>query len=130
MNTDNHKGIALCCALCTIIDFWITKRHDDVLGICELQFAFKEGHSTVMCNGTLKEMISHFKEHNSEDYVFLLDASSAFDRVEYGKLFQLLLDRLLPKLTIKLILDGYTRQQIYVQWSGVFIRSNDHHQWS
>ncbi len=57
----------------------------------------------------------------------------ALDKVEYGKLFQLLLDRKLPALIIIMILDGYSRQRIYVQWNGVLsdpiITTNGVKQW-
>ncbi len=72
-----------------------------------------------MCTAILKETISHYMKHNSEVYVCLLDAFKAFDRVKCGKIIQLLLDRKLPALIIRLILDGYARQRIYVQWNGV-----------
>jgi Reverse transcriptase (RNA-dependent DNA polymerase) len=49
-----------------------------------------------------------------------LDASKAFDRVEYGKLFQLLLDRNLPPQIIRLLLNMYTNQQVRVLWNGVY----------
>ncbi len=87
------------------------KKYSDVLRSCHLQLAFK-GHFTIMCTAILKETISHNMKHNSKVYVFLLDASKAFDRVEYGKLFQLLLGRKLPTLIIRSILDGYTRLNI------------------
>ncbi len=57
------------------------KKHGDVLRECDLQFAFKEGHSTVIA--MLKGTISHYMECNIEVYVCLLDASKAFDRDEY-----------------------------------------------
>ncbi len=64
------------------------KKYDDVLRSCDLQFDFK-GHSTVMCTAMFKKTISHYMVvHNREVYVCLLDASKAFDRVEYGNLFQ------------------------------------------
>jgi len=40
--------------------------------------------------------------------------SKAFDKVDYGKLFKLLIYRRMPSLTVKLLLDSYTRQQLCV----------------
>ncbi len=39
----------------------------------------------------------------------MLDASKAFDKVHFGKLFNLLIDRMLPAIVICLLLDNYTR---------------------
>ena len=39
--------------------------------------------------------------------IVVLDASKAFDRVHYGKLFRILLSKKLPILIIRLILDSY-----------------------
>ncbi len=85
-NGDNYRGIALSCALCQIIDIWIMKKYGDVLRSCDLQFAFKEGHSRVMCTAMLEQTISHYMKHNSDVYVCILDSSKAFDRVEYANL--------------------------------------------
>jgi len=48
-----------------------------------------------------------------------LDASKAFDHVECGELFQLLLDKFLPPHIIRLLLNMYTNQQVRVLWNGV-----------
>ena len=37
-----------------------------------------------------------------------LDASKAFDKVHYGKLFNLMLKRSVPSVIVRIILDGYT----------------------
>ena len=49
-------------------------------------------------------------------YSCLLDLSKAFDKVHYGNLFKLLIVRGMPGLIIRLLLDSYTRQQLYVTW--------------
>jgi len=48
----------------------------------------------------------------------MLDASKAFDTVHFGKLFKLLMDRKLPAMVIRLLLDNYTRQNICTTWNG------------
>ena len=51
-------------------------------------------------------------------YLCMLDASKAFDRVHYGKLFYLLRSRNLPAVIIRLLLDMYTRQRMCTSWNG------------
>ena len=48
----------------------------------------------------------------------MLDASKAFDRVKYGKLFNLLRDRKLPAMVTRLLLDMTTRQRMSTTWNG------------
>ena len=47
-------------------------------------------------------------------YSCFLDASKSFDKVHYGKLFNLMLKRSVP--SVRFILDGYTRHRMCAQW--------------
>ena len=115
---DNYRGIALCSALCKVIDLIIIDKYSDKLLTSELQFAFKPDHSTNMCTTIFKEVCSYYKSRNTDVYVCLLDASKAFDRVHYGKLFQLLSRRRIPVQVRRLLLDMYTRQRMQTVWNG------------
>ena len=56
-------------------------------------------------------------------YVAFLDASKAFDRVNHTKLFSKLLRPLglvLPKWIIKVLVQWYCNQSMYVRWGSVF----------
>ena len=78
----------------------------------------KDNHDTVMCTATLKETISYYTSRGSNVYACLLDASKAFDKVHFGKMFKLLLDKKLPAIVIRLLLDNCTRQKISATWNG------------
>ena len=81
--SSNYRGIALCNALCKVIDLWLLCKLENKLGTSELQFAFKLGHSTIMCTSVLKEIISQYRRKGSNVYVCLIDASKAFDRINF-----------------------------------------------
>ena len=83
----------------------------------DLQFAFKEHHSTVLCGAVLIETVSYFRERGSDVYCCLLAASKAFARINYGKLFNLLLRRGKLPIIVRLILLCYTRQSVSVEWN-------------
>ena len=71
-----------------------------------------------MCTSIFKEVCSYYTSRNTDVFVCLLDASKAFDRVHYGKLFELLRKRNLPPLIRRLLLDMYTRQRVQAVWNG------------
>ena len=68
-----------------------------------------------MCTVILKEVIHHYMKGNSNVYCCLLDASKAFDKIHYGKLFSTLLQNNI-NVYICLIVDSYVRQVFCVSW--------------
>ena len=46
----------------------------------------------------------------------LLDASKAFDRVQYGKIFALMLKRKMFGLVVSLLLDSYSRTTMHANF--------------
>ena len=117
--SDNYRGIALCSALTKVIDYIFIDKHSDVLQTSNLQFAFKQSHSAIMCTAMIKEVVSHYNARGSNVHACLLDASKAFDRLNHGKLFQLLLNRNLQAVVVRFHLDSYTRQIAYTQWNSI-----------
>ena len=57
------------------------------------QYGFKKSHSTVHCSFVVNEVIQYYKNNNSNVFVTLLDASKAFDRVEYVNLFRVIVSK-------------------------------------
>ena len=62
-------------------------------------------------------MIDNYNRNGSNVYSCLLDASKAFDKIHYGKLFNVLLRKDVPFCIIRILLDAYTRQQVRVLWN-------------
>ena len=116
-SSENYRAIALCSSICKVIDLIILDKCSDLLVTSDLQFGFKAKHSTVMCSAVFKETVSYYINRNSEVYSVLLDASKAFDKVHYGKLFNLLIERKLPYRVIKLLFDCYVNQNMCVSWN-------------
>ena len=63
------------------------------------------------------EIIDHYNFNKSDVGVLLLDASKAFDRVNYCKLFNELLKRNISPVLLRLLLYMYTTQSLHVKWS-------------
>jgi hypothetical protein len=112
----NYRGIALSSILGKISDAYILTRYDNLLSSSNLQFGFKAGYSTSMCSMILKETLEHYRRNGSTVYCTMLDATKAFDRVEYCKLVRLLLIKKLPPVIIRLLLQMYLFSFTQVSW--------------
>ena len=102
--------------MCKLFDYIIIDLCGDSLNTSEMQFGFKKNHSTTMCTVILKEVVSHYMEGNSNVYCCLLDASKAFDKIHYGKLFNMLLSKQISSKVLRLIMNSYNRQEACVSW--------------
>ena len=69
-----------------------------------------------MCIYTLKEFIEYYKFRGTTVYVTFLDASNAFDRLNYWLLFDKLIKKHVPLFIVKLLLFWYTHQKMCVRW--------------
>ena len=119
-NSENYRGITLSSVFGRLLDLIILNRYSDQLNSSELQFGFKRNRSTAMCSMIAKEVISYYTNCNSSVHCVFLDSSKAFDRIEYCKLFRLLLDRKISSHVIRILLNMFTNQQIRVLWNGVY----------
>merc|ERR1711888_128827 len=81
-----------------------------------LQFGFKKSSSPVMCSMGAQEVIAHYNSNNSKVYTVLLDSSKAFDRVNYIKLFDKLLEKGMCPLVMRLPLQTYLNQKLHIKW--------------
>lgn len=118
-DSGNYRSIALSSILGKVLDNIVLRKHVSVLQTNDLQFGFKPKHSTTQCTFVLQEVIDYYVNHNSSCYVILLDASKAFDRIQYIKLFKTLLQRGMCPATAKLLLCMYNNQSLVVKWNQI-----------
>ena len=98
-------------ANCILLLFGSLLSNDD------LQFGFQRGWSTVQCTWAVQETVSYYLRNNSEVFCCLLDFSKAFDKVNFGSLFQKLLDRNFPAIFLRLIIYIYNHQSCFISWN-------------
>ena len=81
-----------------------------------MQFWFKHKRATGMCTMILKEILSYYINNGGTAFCTLLDATEAFERFDYIKMFNLLVDRELPPVCLPLLPNLYTNRVTRVAW--------------
>ena len=109
--SDNYRALIIDTGMSKLLDIVILDKQKDALETSELQFGYKEKLSTTMCSFMVLETIKYYKSKGSNVHVLLLDASKAFDRVDYIKLFDKLVKKGMCPLTIRLLMNMYIRQK-------------------
>ena len=69
-----------------------------------------------MCSFAVNEVVQYYRNKQSDSYVMLLDASKAFDRVEYVKLVKLLLKKGLCSVVARVLASLYMKKSVNVKW--------------
>ena len=118
-DSNNYRAIAISSLLGKLFDIIILKEQCTSLSTDVLQFGFKSHSSTTICTSLLCDTIEYYNEHGSDCYLLLLDASKAFDRVEYVKLFRTLRDRNMCPVVLRLTMNMYINQSIQVKWNSI-----------
>ena len=119
-SSDNYRSIALSSIFGKVLENIVIQQHGELLNTSNLQFGFKPGHSTTQLSFVVNEVIEYYNSRKSSCHVLLLDASRAFDRVNYIKLFDLLLSRGMCPSIIRLLLNMYKGQSLNVNWNGTY----------
>ena len=116
----NFRALTISSLLGKVLDNIILNLECNNLLTNELQFSFKSDSSTTMCTTMIRETISYFVNKGSNVYGLVLDATKAFDRINYCKLFRILLKRNIDPLICRLLLSMYTNQKLRVKWANEF----------
>ena len=118
-DSNNYRAIALSSVLGKLLDRIILSKYYDNFVTSDYQYGFKKQHSTVNCTFVVNEVIQYYLNNSTNVYTILLDASRAFDRVNYIKLFRLLLRRRLCPVVTRFLANMYTSQSVRVKWGNV-----------
>ena len=116
--SENYRAITLGTVIGKLYDIVILQMQASIFKTSSLQFGFKENGSTTLCTFSVNEIISYYVSQKSTVYSVMLDASKAFDRVNYCKLFRKLINRKMCPLFIRLLIHMYTNQKLNVNWNG------------
>jgi len=100
------RGITLSSVFGKIFDLVFLNKFYDYLCTSERQFGFKRRHSTDMCTMILKESLAYYTVDGGAAFCTFLDATKAFDRVNYCKLFSILVKRNILAAYVRLLWNG------------------------
>ncbi len=115
-NSDNYRGIALASPVGKLLDWVFMLQQKESLSSSDYQFGYKANSSTTKCTFVVNEVVKYYTDYGSNVFSVLLDASKAFDRVHYAKLFRLLRDRDLCPTVCRYLALQYTCQMCCVKW--------------
>jgi hypothetical protein len=116
-DSSNYRGIALNSPLCKLFEMFILCRHRDALSTADLQLGFRKGPSTISCSAIVDEVIHEYRNGDNDVHVLLLDATKAFDCVNYVTLFDRLIVKDLCPLVCRTLLRMYTGQLVNIRWN-------------
>lgn len=116
-DSGNYRGIALNSPFSKLFEMTILCAHRDILSTSDLQFGYKKKLSTVSCTFVADEVIEHYLNGGANVHVMLLDASKAFDCVNYITLFNQLIDKGLCPTVIRIVLALHMFQSVCVRWN-------------
>jgi hypothetical protein len=113
---NNYRPIALVTISSKIIELVFLNHIESYIETGDNQFGFKRKHGTDLCIYSLKNVINYYRHHQSPVFTCFLDASRAFDRVNFWSLFTKLIKRGVPILIVRLLSFWYNTQEFCVKW--------------
>jgi len=116
-DSSNYRGVALSSSIAKLMDIIIIRSHSKALKTSDFQFGFKVKSSTVQCTFVFDEIVNYYTKSEGNVYATLLDASKAFDHVQYEQLFRLIIDRNVCASVARLLAFMYTNQSCRIKWS-------------
>lgn len=117
---NNYRAITLSNSISKILEQIFLDKIKCYAPADECQYGFKANHSTAFCTNTMKKVVNYYTSRGSHVFASFIDFSKAFDKVNYWKLFNKLLDDNIDASLVSLLSFWYSHQTIAVQWKSVF----------
>ena len=115
-DSNNYRAIALSSVMGKVFDWVLLELYKNNVNTSDLQFGFKAGSSTVTCTYVFDEVTTYYNQRGSDVYAMFLDASKAFDRVNYVRLFNEMRKKGLCPLVTRFLINMYVLQSMCVSW--------------
>ena len=121
---NNYRAIALSNSVSKILEtLFLCKVNTTVFCGDNYQFGFNAGHSTGLCTNAMKTVVDYYTGQGSHVFMCFVDFSKAFDKVNYWKLFQKLLDDNVNRSVVALLAFWYSNQCSRIRWKSMLSES-------
>ena len=128
-DVNNYRAIAISTSLSKLFEHVLAALLRTANDSDRYQFGFKSGHSTALCTSVLKRTVDYYINRGSHVFAGFMDLRKAFDKVNYWKLFNKLLDNKINSNIIRMLAFWYCKQEVCVRWhstiSSSFTIGND-----
>jgi hypothetical protein len=115
-DVNNYRTISNSTAMSKLFENTIFDSVTNSITSADYQFGFKPSHSTAICTNVFKHVTDYYTERGSYVFACFVDFSKAFDRVNYWKLFHMLLNDGVNKQIVRLLSYWYSNQEACVRW--------------
>jgi len=115
----NYRGISLSPVISKLFEVCLSSKFSDYLLTHNLQFGFKKNSSCASAVYVVQQSVDYFTSRGSNVYLSALDASKAFDRVNFNILFKKLVSRDTPQCLLNIVKNWYYKLSAVVRWNGV-----------
>ena len=100
---NNYHPIALSTMMSKIIEKIFMDRYESLFCTTDNQLGFEKDYSTDMCAYSLKEIVDIYRSQFTPIFICFLDASKAFDKINYWLLFHKLINRNVPLYIVRFL---------------------------
>jgi Reverse transcriptase (RNA-dependent DNA polymerase) len=115
-DVNDYRAISIPTAMSKLIEATLFESINSNMPLVDYQFGFKQSHSTAICTEVFKRVTDYYTDRGSYFFACFVYFSKAFDRVNYWKLFHMLLDDGVDKQIVRLLSYWYSSQEICVRW--------------
>lgn len=116
-SSKNYRPIALSTTASKTLELCLLHRYESYLYNTDNQFGYKKKLGTELCLYTLKEIVDFYYERQTPVHICFIDASKAFDRINYHKLFiKLLKETDIASIIVRFLMYWYSNQTMSIRW--------------
>ena len=116
-DSKNYRPVALSSLFAQLFEHALLQKIDHLLHTDDLQFGFKEKHSTAHALFVLRETVDYFSSHGSNTFVSFLDCSKAFDKISHNGLFSKLISRNVPLCILEILIYWLSNLESRCRWA-------------
>ena len=121
-SADNYRGITSSSTISKLLELCLQSLFFDYLSMSNLQFGFKTNIGCTSAIYTLRSVIQYYNKRGSTVNLCMLDMSKAFDKVNHYAMFIKLMNRNVPVVILRVLVNWYDKCDVCVRWNDALSR--------